>query len=104
MEYGGLDSVPEKINYSGLTVWRKYVVDAYDFYPYGIIGLYEGPVTILHGDKDEIVPLSYSKTALKKYKNASLTVLEGQNHGFDTDGQAKAIGLMEDFLVAELSR
>lgn len=67
-------------------------------YPLDMIGAYEGPVLILHGDKDELVPLYYSQEALKEYKNAELIVLEGQKHGFDLNGRQLAIGYLKEFL------
>ena len=35
-----------------------------------MIGAYEGPVLILHGDKDELVPLYYSQEALNGRQQA----------------------------------
>jgi len=77
---------------------RKYAVEAYGLYPLKMIGAYEGPVLILHGDKDELVPLYYSQEALKEYKDAELIVLEGQKHGFDLNGRQLAIGYLKEFL------
>lgn len=96
--YGGPDNVPDSVSFSGHTFWRKYVLEAFDLYPYELIGKYEGPVLILHGDKDEMVPLSYSEEAIKTYKNASLVVLEGQSHGFSADGRKLAIEYLGEFL------
>lgn len=67
-------------------------------YPLDMIGAYEGPVLILHGDKDELVPLYYSQEALKEYKDAELIVLEGQKHGFDLNGRQQAIEYLKEFL------
>ena len=96
--YGGPDNVPDSVSLSGHTFWRKYVLEAFDLYPYELIGKYEGPVLILHGDKDEMVPLSYSEDAVKTYKNASLIVLEGQYHGFNSTGVTLAIEYLGEFL------
>ena len=43
---------------------------------------YEKPVLLIHGDKDEIVDISYSQKALKNFKNAELIVVENAGHGF----------------------
>ncbi len=53
---------------------------SFDLYEH--ITAYTGPVLILHGDKDPIVPLSYSEKARDVYENAELIVYSGQGHGF----------------------
>lgn len=100
--YGGPGNLPDSVSLFGHTFWRQYVIDAYDLYPFKLIGTYERPVLILHGDKDELVPVSYSRDAVKIYKNANLVVLEGQGHGFDTAGRDLAIEYMKEFLEQNL--
>lgn len=102
LDYGGLENVPEYVYFNEAKIWHKYIVDAHGVYPYNFIGAFEGPVFMIHGDKDEVVNVSYSKKALELYKDASLTVLEGQNHGFDAEGQAIAIDYMNDFIIKTL--
>ena len=96
--YGGLNNLPDYVVYSGFTIWRAYAVDAYYIYPYDVIGAYEGPVLILHGDKDELVPPYYSEEAVGVYSNASFILMEGQGHGFDAGGTDEAIELFKLFL------
>lgn len=47
------------------------------------IGTFPRPVTILHGSKDWLVPVSNSKKAVGLYPDATLHVIEGANHGFN---------------------
>ena len=101
---GGLDNIEDTVTVMGFTVWRQYAVDAYNIFPYKVIGAYEGPVIIIHGTKDRFVPLSSSEKAVKEYKDASLIILEDQPHGFDSDGQEKAIGYLNEFISEVLGR
>ena len=73
---------PETSNLMGVTISRKYNEDAISFDYYEHIAAYTGPVLILHGDKDPIVPLSYSERAAEVLENAELIVYPGQGHGF----------------------
>ena len=95
---GGLENLPESVTMMGHTIWRKYAIDAYGLYPFDLIGQYKGPVLIIHGDQDEMVPLSYSEEAAEIYNNASLIVLEGQNHGFNYLGVQQAVKDLKTFL------
>ena len=80
-------SFPETSNALGITISRKYNEDAVSFDYYEHIPSYTGPVLILHGDKDPIVPLRYSERARDVLANAELIVFPGQGHGFM--GQAR---------------
>ena len=93
------DNLPEYVGIPdlGITFGRKYILYAHDLYPLDMIGAYEGPVLILHGDEDMLVPVEYSQTAVKKYKDASLVVLKGQDHMFNAGGPDEAIKLLENF-------
>ena len=57
---------------------------------YREIAPYRGPVLILHGDQDPVVPLSYSERALQVYEDASLVVIPGAGHGFDGEDSRMA--------------
>lgn len=78
---------PETSNVMGNTISHKYNEAAVSFDLYEHIKDYTGPVLILHGDADRIVPLRYSQKAAEIYENANLIVYPGQGHGFM--GQAR---------------
>lgn len=75
-------SFPETSSIMGVKVSRKYDEDATSFDLYDLLPRYSGPVLILHGDRDPIVPLKYSERASEVYPNAQLIVYPGQGHGF----------------------
>lgn len=43
---------------------------------------YHNEVTIIHGDKDRLCPLSYSIQFKEKYKNVHLDVIHDADHEF----------------------
>ena len=57
------------------------------------IARFDGPVLIIHGDKDETVPYAYSEKAQKLYRNAKLIPVRGDDHCFNEhkDEMADAI-------------
>ena len=75
----------------GMRIGRRYSEDLVSIDIYGVIGTYRGDVLIVHGDRDSLVPLSYSERALEVYDHAELVVLPGQNHGFTGSGRAEAM-------------
>lgn len=62
---------------------RPYAEDVYDYDPYSDIGRYAGPVLLLHGDQDHLVPVSYSQRAAEVYPDAELHIIEGAGHGLE---------------------
>ena len=76
-------SFPETINIMGIKLSGKYDEDATSFDLYDLLPRYTGPVLILHGDKDPVVPLRYSERAAETYADAQLIVYPGQGHGFN---------------------
>lgn len=94
---------PETSDIAGRIVGRVYNEDAVSFDIYDIIGSYRGKVLIVHGDADDIVPLSYSKRALTCYDDARLEVLHGAGHGFRSEEYARdSARIMLDFLKQAL--
>ena len=93
---------PETETVGPWVVGRVYGEDAVSFDIYEVIGGYRGPVLIVHGDADEIVPVSYSQRALDCYDDARLVVLPGQGHGFREGGNPEAARITLEFLAETL--
>lgn len=64
------------------TVGRKYYEAVYNMDAYKEIMPFKKDVLIFHGDKDDIVPISYSVRAQKEYDAAELVIVKGAGHGF----------------------
>ena len=50
---------------------------------YGEIGGYGGPVLIIHGDRDPVVPYACSELAVSVYPDGELVRMHGAGRGFD---------------------
>jgi len=86
-----VEDIPETFEFWGLTLGRNFFVSMRDYSAYEHIGGFKGPVLILNGDKDGIVPVSVALRASKKYADAELVILKGEGHGFTADGIAEAV-------------
>ncbi|THG53868.1 S9 family peptidase [Muribaculum caecicola] len=65
---------------------------------YKTIAGYNGPVLIIHGAKDPIVPISYSEMAMKCYSNARLVTIPEAGHGFNNDEKTLSNKFVKEFL------
>ena len=82
----------------GLPLGPEYSMVAKDIDIYGKISSYSAPVCIIHGDRDPIVPISYSERAAETYDNAALTTIAGAGHGFDGEDSRHAREISLDFI------
>lgn len=73
---------PEFIRCWGIKkLGREYLLSTQQLDIFGTAAAYQGPVCILHGDKDSIVPLWCSEKYRETYGDRStLTVIAGENH------------------------
>lgn len=92
--------IPDTTNMWNVLLGRNFFMELRDFDVYGTICRYEGPVQIIHGSKDPIVPLSYSERAMKLYKNAHIGVIPGAGHGFNPEQRAVSNRFVKEFLEA----
>lgn len=98
--FGSQENIPDTYNLWGVTLGRAYFERLFTYDTYDHIKKYTGPVLIIHGDEDSIVPVSYAERAAKEYNNATLKIIEGAGHGFYGGSFDLAIGYIRDFLSA----
>ena len=90
--YPSVEDMPEPLDFWGLMLGRKYAADAHILGIYDHIPEYTGPVLIMHGTDDEIVPYSYSVRAQSLYQNAELIPFVGEHHGFTEENNRRVDG------------
>lgn len=97
-----VDGKPVATTQFGLDIGGIYTADALKINIYDEISKFRKNVLILHGDKDELVPLSYSEKATEVYENAELIVIEGAEHGYKNDECAIVSELSINFVKKQL--
>jgi len=92
------DRVPDESEiFKGLTLDGEYIRVARTIHPEEAVDGFAGPVLILHGDQDDVVPLADSKAAAERYRRGELMVLQGESHHFD-HCQAEMLRVIRDWL------
>lgn len=90
--------IPESELFWDMRLGKNFFMSIRDFHVFDEIGNYPNNVLIIHGDSDEIVPVSYSEKAVKQYANAKLIVLEKEGHGFTPEGGKLACDYILNFI------
>ena len=95
-------NIPETVTVPGrnLHVGRNYFVTAQTLPIYETALQYEGPVILVHGTADRIVPYTYSERYNSGYKNARLCLLPGVDHSFTVkESVERAASLVSNFIA-----
>ncbi len=78
------DHVPDTVRiFDGRELNGNYIRVAQTIDPWKSMDRYQGPVLIIHGDEDDVVPVGDSMRAAKRYRNCRLSVIRGEGHHFD---------------------
>lgn len=92
---------PETLSVFFHKVGRNYFKVAQQLPIYEVSSRYEGPVCLIHGKEDTIVPYRYSEQYHTVYKDSVLHLLEKENHVLSRR-RNEVIGLSVDFLKNHL--
>ncbi len=92
---------PEKLRVFFHTVGKSYFTVAQTLPIYEESALYQGPVLLVHGKEDKIVPYSYSEKYHEVYPDSTLQLLEGENHIL-SKRRKEVIELSVQFLISKL--
>jgi hypothetical protein len=94
---------PETLEAGGYTYGREFLLETQRLDIKRALNAYDGPVLILHGDRDSIAPLIFSQEAEKILANCTLRVVPGGGHGFWGYQETQALNDMLEFFGAQIS-
>lgn len=97
--HGSIENIPETEVVMNQPLGAIYSRDAMSFDIYDVIGDYKGPVLIHHGDKDDVVNISYSEKAAQIYENVEFTVIHNGGHGFQGKQLKESNAGLVEFLL-----
>lgn len=82
-----------QLPFGGLKLGKEYIKTAIDLPIYEMSLKYTGPVLILHGTHDRIVPYTYGERYDQGYRKSSIILIPGEDHGFskNTSEAAKTV-------------
>ena len=100
-------SVPETIDWWGVTLGRDFVLTLRGLNIYEDMATFSAPVLLMHGMNDTIVPYSYSERAAETYPNAELVTYSGEGHGFSpstmNDVNERTLSFLDNILSTKRS-
>lgn len=99
--FDSLEEVPETHSLLGLRLGNRYFVDIWDQEPCERIKQYGKNILLIHGDRDSIVPISYSEKLAETTDNVEYHVIRGADHGYLGVDFDLAVSYIKDFLNTE---
>ncbi len=102
-QYYNAADPPEEVSLpgGGYTIGRNFILSAQNLPIYETARRYDGPVLIIHGKADIIVPYTYGQRFCDEMRHARICLLEGENHSYSgrEDRPARMVAI---FLEREL--
>lgn len=92
-----------QLPFGGLRLGRRFIETALTLPIYETALNYEGPVFIMHGTHDRVVPYTYGERYNMGYKNSSMRLIPGEDHGF-SQNTPDAARCAAEWLITLLSR
>ncbi len=71
-----------QLPFGGMKLGREYIKTALTLPIYETAFKYNGPVLVMHGTYDRVVPYTYGERYDMGYKNSKLYLIQGEDHGF----------------------
>ncbi len=102
--FPNVDDIPQIYKVWEVPLGKSFFESLHGFKIFDIIGKYNGNVLIMHGDKDIVVPVEYSKSAQEIYPNSHLEIFHGEGHGFSADKDDKVTQMLIDFVLSIADR
>ena len=103
--FGGMtcdaSNPPETLTIGDFKIGRNYILTAQTLPIFETAQKYTGPVCLIHGTEDLIVPYQYSERYQRIYKNSELHLIPGADHTF-TGNLTEPTKLAVDFFVKNL--
>lgn len=100
------DDIPEDVSlFDGwIHVGKNYVTDLWKVDLDQLLSSYKGHMLLLHGDKDDIVPISWSKNAKKIIPDCEFHIIKNGGHKFFGQPFEEAMPCILHYLKMQLKR
>lgn len=85
----------------GIPLGRIFYESVYDKDVFAEIGTFPRPVLLMHGTRDRLVPISYSRRAAALYPQGRPVEFTGEGHGFNPLFRRMVRTLFADFVLKE---
>lgn len=96
--FDSTEEIPETHSLLGLRLGNRYFVDIWDQEPYERIREYGKNILLIHGDRDSIIPVSYSDKLAETIEHVEYHVIRGADHGYLGEDFELAVSYIRDFL------
>ncbi|WP_235905397.1 alpha/beta hydrolase family protein [Actinomyces marmotae] len=97
--FRSLAEVPDRFEHRGSHLSRAYARDAWGIDAVAELARFPRPILLIHGDRDESVPLALSQRAERELRDAELRVIPGAGHGFGDERWETAVSASASFLA-----
>lgn len=100
--YPHTTDIPDTTRLWNVPLSRRFFTEIRNLQVFPTLKKFTNPVLLIHGDADPIVPVDYSRRAVRTYKKARLHIIPGAGHGFSPKEFAESLQQIRQFLGEEV--
>lgn len=93
------EDIPLEEDFWGMKLGKNFFTSLRGMDTFSSISPYQGPVFIMHGDKDDVVSQEYSRRAANLYAQGQIEIFPGEGHGFTAEGTNRAMELSRNMIL-----
>ncbi|MEK5445246.1 alpha/beta hydrolase family protein [Paenibacillus sp. FSL R7-0331] len=96
-----INDVPEVIDCGHMQISKRFHDAVVEMDPFEMIVSYKGPVLLMHGTDDQVVPYTYAVKAQESYapEQCHLQLIQEAGHSFTENQNASALVSIQQFLL-----
>jgi pimeloyl-ACP methyl ester carboxylesterase len=98
--FGSVSVIPDTSYVWNVPLGRRFFEELRSMDAFAEMPKFSGPVLLVHGDKDSVVPVADSERAVGIYPNARLKIIKGAGHGFNPEEFELYMSWLTEFLKA----
>lgn len=96
------EDIPDRHEFWGMELGKEFFLNLREIDAYKVMDKLPHKVLIMHGDKDEAVPIRYSERAKEVMPDAVFEIFPDEGHGFSEEGYNRMIQMTYNFITTKV--
>ncbi len=100
--FKSVDEIPEYVDFRGNRLGRIYFERSLSYDIFQTMPNFDKEVLIIHGEQDEVVPVSYAERAKNTFPKAELNIISGGRHIFSASQNNTLFPFIQNYLARNI--
>lgn len=102
--FKSVDEIPDLVNFRGNTLGKIYFERSISYDIFDVLPNFNKKTLIIHGDRDNVVPVSYAQRAFNTFPNSQLEIISEAGHIFSTTQDNNLFPFISNYLATQINQ